>query len=95
MKKIVCLIMMVLVFSGVGYCQKKVKKQAILTTGDVYWNYKILRVISERGNSIEDVNTKLFKEANKMRADGVVEIQYFKDGDWLFGVGTAVRKKKK
>lgn len=77
--------------------QKEAGVSGESTSADIEKKYQVIGVVayrSEAGN-ISTLNDELLKKAKAMGAEEVIQVKYFQHNNFIYGYGTAVKKKKK
>lgn len=76
--------------------QKEERASSGLTAADIEKKYQIMGVVAYRSevNDISALNDELLKKAKLMGAEEVIQVRYFQHNNYIYGYGTAVKKKK-
>jgi len=78
---------------------REVQKEQVssgTTMADVEKKYQVVGVVAYRSeaNDIAALNEELLKKAKMMGAEEVIQVRYFQYNNYIYGYGTAVKKKK-
>lgn len=72
------------------------KTQSDMTAADIEKKYQVIGVVAYRSetNNMSVLNDELLKKAKDMGADEVIQVRYFQNNNYVYGYGTAVKKRK-
>lgn len=73
------------------------KSSSDMTSADIEKNYQVIGVVAYRceSSNIDTLNDELLKKSKAIGGEEVMQVRYFQNNNFVYGYGTAVRKKKK
>jgi len=76
---------------------KEEKSSLNVSDEDIQKKYQVIGTVAYRGqtNDIDALNNELLNKAKALGGEEVVQVRYFQHNDYIYGYGTAVRKKIK